>query len=158
MTRGAGGKGSAVSVKGDDKSCFVVMPFGGIWDQYYEQIYEPAIRQTGLVAVRADDVFRAGSVLQVIVDLLVRSSVVLADITESNRNVHYELGLARALGKPTVLLAPKGLPLFFDVGQERMLAYEKDDPFWGARLTTAIAQALAETSVCRSRKRRRLVS
>ena len=136
---------STTSAKRDDRSCFVLMPFGGIWDQYYAQIYEPAIQQAGLVAVRADDVFRAGSVLQDIVALLLQSSVVLADISEGNRNVHYELGLAHALGKPTVLVAPKGLQLFFDVGQERMLSYEKDDPFWGSQLRATIAQALAET-------------
>jgi hypothetical protein len=129
----------------DAKSCFMVMPLGGIWDHYYTQIYEPAIADAELLPVRADDVFRAGSVLQDIVDLLSRASVVLADISESNRNVHYELGLAHALGKPTVLVAPKGIPLFFDVGQERMLGYEKDNPFWGAELRTKIAQALKET-------------
>src|SRR5262245_20619558 len=109
----------------DAKICFMVMPFGGIWDRYYTQIYEPAIGDAELVPVRADDVFRAGSVLQDVVDLLSRAAVVLADISESNRNVHYELGLAHALGKPTVLVAPKGAQLFFDVGQERMLGYEK---------------------------------
>ena len=56
-------------------SCFVIMPFGGAWDHYYAQIYEPAIREAGLVAVRAHDVFRAGSILQDIVDLLSRASV-----------------------------------------------------------------------------------
>jgi hypothetical protein len=112
----------------DQRSCFVVMPFGGVWDQYYVQIYEPAIHESGLTSLRADDVFRAGSILQDIVDLLSRSSVILADISESNRNVHYELGIAHALGKPTVLIAPKNLPLFFDIGQERMLTYARTIP------------------------------
>jgi len=129
----------------ETSSCFVIMPFGGTWDQYYAQIYEPAIREAGLVPVRADDVFRAGSILQDIVDLLSRASVVLADITESNRNVHYELGLAHALGRPTLLVAPREVPLFVDVGLERMLTYDKDDPFWGTELRAKIAQALQQT-------------
>jgi hypothetical protein len=133
------------NIKNDQKSCFVVMPFGGTWDPYYAQIYEPAIQESGLISVRANDVFRAGSILQDIVDLLSRSSVILADISESNRNVHYELGLAHALGKPTVLVAPKNLPLFFDIGQERMLTYDKDNPFWGVELRQKITQALSET-------------
>lgn len=126
-------------------TCFVVMPFGGISDRYYSQIYEPAIDEAGSLAVRADDVFRAGSILQDIVEMLVRSSVVLADISENNRNVHYELGLAHALGKPTILVAPKGLQLFFDVGQERMLTYDKDSPSWGAELRSQISQAIRQT-------------
>jgi hypothetical protein len=68
-----------------------------------------------------------------------------SDLSENNRDVHYELGLAHALGKPTVLVAPKGIPLFFDVTQERMLTYEKEDPFWGATLREKITQALTET-------------
>ena len=69
-------------------SCIEIMPFGGLWDDYYAQIYAPAIDEAGLIAVRADEVFRAGSILQDIVDLLSQSAVVLADISENNRNVH----------------------------------------------------------------------
>ena len=95
--------------------------------------------------IRADEVFSAGSVLQDIVSRLMNSSVVLADITEENRNVHYELGLAHALGKPTVLIAPQGAQLFFDVGQERMITYSKDNAFWGADLATSISRTLRTT-------------
>jgi hypothetical protein len=131
--------------KAQPDSCFVVMPFGGLSDEYYQKIYAPAIADAGLAAVRADEVFRAGSILQDIVDLLSMSTVVIADITESNRNVHYELGLAHALGKPTVLVAPENNPLFFDVGQERMLTYNKDDAFWGEKLRASISRALSAT-------------
>lgn len=127
------------------KTCFVVMPFGGVSDSYYSQIYEPAIRESGLRAIRADEVFRAGSILQDIVNLIRESTVVLADIAEENRNVHYELGLAHALGKPTVLVAPADLELFFDANQERMLSYSKQDPFWGETLKTDIVRAIRET-------------
>lgn len=82
-------------------SCFVAMPFGGIWDDYYARIYAPAIEEAGLRPERTDDVFRAGSILQDIVASLARAAVVLVDITENNRNVHYELELAHALERPT---------------------------------------------------------
>jgi hypothetical protein len=126
-------------------TCFVVMPFGGIWDDYYARIYVSAIQSAGLRPERADDVFRAGSVLQNIVESLARASVVLVDVTENNRNVHYELGLAHALGKPTLLIAPQDMPLFFDVGQERMATYDKNDAFWGAELQHTLTRALQET-------------
>lgn len=127
------------------KSCFVIMPFGEHWDSYYTKIYSPAISDAGIHAVRADEVFRAGSVLQDIVELLSNSSLVLADITENNRNVHYELGLAHALGKPTVLVAPQDIPLFFDIGQERMITYSKENAFWGNDLRAALTRAVMET-------------
>jgi hypothetical protein len=127
------------------ESCFVVMPFGGLWDDYYAAVYSPAITDAGLLPVRADEVFRAGSVLQDIVEFLSRCSVVLADITDANRNVHYELGLAHALGKPTVLVAPQEMELFFDIGQERIITYSKQNAFWGSDLRAALARALRET-------------
>jgi hypothetical protein len=126
-------------------SCFVIMPFGGHWDEYYAQVYSPAIVDAGIQPVRADEVFRAGSVLQDIVEFLSQCSVVLADITEANRNVHYELGLAHALGKPTVLVAPQEMKLFFDIGQERIITYSKENAFWGRDLRTALTRAVQET-------------
>ena len=35
-------------------SCFVIMPFGGMWDQYYSQIYAPTIEKAMLLPVGAD--------------------------------------------------------------------------------------------------------
>ena len=127
------------------KVCFVVMPFGSGWDEYYGSVYKPAIEGAGLRPERADDAFRAGSVLQDIVASLTNAAVVLVDISETNRNVHYELGLAHALGRPTLLVAPEGTPLFFDISQERMITFNKNNPFWGADLQNELTRALADT-------------
>ncbi len=135
----------ATSAKSAPASCFVAMPFGGSWDEYYAGVYAPAIVDAGLIPVRADEVFSAGSILQDIVELLAACQVVLADITDPNRNVHYELGLAHALGKPTVLVAPRDMRLFFDVGQERIVTYSKENAFWGRDLAQEIATAIRGT-------------
>jgi hypothetical protein len=121
------------------------MPFGGRSDDYYAHIYVPAIEEARLRPERADEVFRAGSVLQDIVASLSRAAVVLVDISDDNRNVHYELGIAHALGRPTLLIAPQGMPLFFDVGQERMITYDKNNAFWGPELQRALVKALVGT-------------
>jgi len=41
------------------KSCFVIMPFAGHWQEYYDEIYSPAILDAGLKPVRADEIFSA---------------------------------------------------------------------------------------------------
>jgi hypothetical protein len=38
------------------------VPFGGNWDEYYTEVSAPAISDAGLIAVHADEVFRAGSI------------------------------------------------------------------------------------------------
>jgi hypothetical protein len=121
------------------------MPFGDTWADLYSQVYVPAIEAAALKPERADEVFRAGSILRDIVASVSRAAVVLADISENNRNVHYELGLAHAFGKPTLLVAPKELPSFFDVSHERMLTYDKNNAFWGEKLRSELLKALKDT-------------
>jgi hypothetical protein len=75
-----------------------------------------------------------------------QSAVVLVDVTEPNRNVHYELGLSHALGKPTVLVAPQDMGTFFDVGQERTIRYSKENAFWGQDLRRDVARAVRATA------------
>lgn len=58
-----------------DQSCFVIMPFGDMWDEYYTQLYARAITEAGLSGQRADDVFRAGSILQDIVAYISQAAV-----------------------------------------------------------------------------------
>ena len=38
----------------DEKICFVIQPFNEIYDKRYEDIYNPAIRATGLIPYRVD--------------------------------------------------------------------------------------------------------
>lgn len=40
-----------------EKTCFVVMPFGGQFDEIYSEIYKPAIQAMGLKPLRADDIY-----------------------------------------------------------------------------------------------------
>ena len=80
---------------------------------------------------RADDVFHPGIILQDIINGLVDSDVVIAEISPTNANVFYELGYAHALRKPTVLLARRGGTLPFDVSAYRVIFY--DDTIGGKK-------------------------
>jgi hypothetical protein len=44
--------------------CFVISPFGEPFDEYYREIYQPAIEAVGLVPLRADEIFRPGVFMQ----------------------------------------------------------------------------------------------
>ena len=81
------------------------MPFGDWFDHYYETVYTPAIRATGLIPRRADDLFRPSAIVNDIWALTQQAKVILADLTGKNANVFYELGLAHAVAKPAILVA-----------------------------------------------------
>ncbi len=124
--------------KGD--TCFVMMPFAHPVGRYYELLYEPAIQKAGLVPVRADaDIFATGKIMDQVWDGINRSKVLVADLTDRNPNVFYELGLAHALEKPVVLVSAEGnVP--FDLHHIRVIYYDVSDPFWGEKLINKIAE------------------
>src|SRR5690606_37834424 len=94
----------AVSVSASD-SCFVMMPFAPPLGNYYELIYEPAIKKAGLKPVRADDeIFGTGKIMDQVWAGITNAKVLVAELTSRNPNVFYELGLAHSLQKPVVLV------------------------------------------------------
>jgi hypothetical protein len=61
------------------------MPFGPPVGDYYQQIYEPAIRKAGLRAVRADaDIFGTGKIIDQIWDGINAAKVLVAELSFTN--------------------------------------------------------------------------
>ena len=125
--------------------CFVIMPFGGWFDSYFENIYFPAIKNCGLIPRRADDLFRASSIVQDIWELTKKAKIILADLTSQNANVFYELGLAHALAKPAILITETIDDIPFDLRSLRIIDYNKNIPNWGSVLQERIENAIRAT-------------
>jgi len=115
-------------------TCFVMMPFGPWFDRYYQEIYVPAIKEAGLEPIRGDELFTTGSVMEQIWEQIGKSRVLLADLTDRNANVFYELGLAHAAKKPVVFAAAKVEDVPFDLRHLRVIVYEVREPEWAAKL------------------------
>jgi len=124
--------------------CFVLMPFGGWLDDYYETIYTPAIQTTGLEPHRADDLFRPSTIVNDIWAYTKRAKLLLADLSGKNPNVFYELGLAHALAKPVILVAESMDEIPFDLRALRIIVYDKNAPDWGRVLREKIEAAIEE--------------
>lgn len=124
--------------------CFVIMPFGGWLDDYYEAIYKPAIESADLEIHRADDLFRPSTIVNDIWSYTKRAKLLLADLTGRNPNVFYELGLAHALGKPAILIAESMDEVPFDLRALRVIIYDKNAPDWGSILKEKIEGSIRE--------------
>lgn len=120
------------------------MPFGGWPDDYYEEIYKPAIASAHLEVHRADDLFRPSTIVNDIWSYTKRAKLLLADLTGKNPNVFYELGLAHALGKPAILIAESMDEVPFDLRALRVIIYDKNAPDWGSLLKEKIASSIRE--------------
>lgn len=125
--------------------CFIIMPFGGWFDKYYLEIYIPAIEAAGFDAKRADDLYRPGNIVNDIWTYTKEATVLLADLTNKNPNVFYELGLAHAITKPAVLITASMEDVPFDLRSLRVIEYDKNSPSWGEILQGKITKALKET-------------
>lgn len=135
---------SSALVESTSKLCFVMMPFSEIYDRIYRHLIVPAVEDAGLTAVRADEISTAGFIMEQIRAAIQQSRVCIADVTDSNPNVLYEVGFAEAMRKPVVLIASDLSQLPFDVTSQRVLRYSNDLDIGKSRLREAIAQALTE--------------
>ncbi len=107
--------------------CFVIMPFRKEMDSVYEVIRRVGIG-AGLDTKRVDEEFFIGRIPEQIHRFVQDASALVAEISERNANVYYELGLAHGLGKPVVLLCRDDTDLPFDVSAWNHVQYtdEKD--------------------------------
>jgi tetratricopeptide (TPR) repeat protein len=129
--------------------CFVLMPFGRKtgadgriidFDRVYGDLIAPAITAAGLQPLRADQETAGGIIHKPMFERLILSPFALADLTQSNANVYYELGVRHAF-RPgtTVLIVAEGNRLPFDVQMLRTIHYRLDDA--GVPTETGAAQA-----------------
>ena len=86
-------------------------------DQSYRNMIKPAVEAAGLKCVRADEIVHSGLIDQPMYEQLLSADVVVTDLSTSNKNAFYELGVRHAL-RPytTVVIAEDGIKAFpFDV-------------------------------------------
>ncbi len=120
--------------------CFVIQPFdNGKYDKRYYDIFKPAIEDAGLKAYRVDEDDSVTIPINAIEERIRSSTICLADITEDNPNVWYEVGYAFASNKITILLCSEersnNYP--FDIRQRSVTKYknESQSDFNSLRIT-----------------------
>jgi hypothetical protein len=86
-------------------------------DKSYRNMIKPAVESAGLKCIRADEIVHSGLIDVPMYQQLLNADVVVADLSTSNKNAFYELGVRHAL-RPftTVVIAEDGIKTFpFDV-------------------------------------------
>lgn len=111
-----------------ERACFYISPIGeeGSPERLHSDLFlgsfiEPALEQFKLEVVRADKIDKPGFITKQVIDYLVKSRLVIADLSFHNPNVFYELAIRHAVRKPIVQLIRKGDRIPFDVNQSRTI-------------------------------------
>lgn len=125
----------ATTAKDAKRTCFVVMGFGKKTDfetgrtldldKSYKNMIKPAVQAAGLECIRADEIVHSGLIDVPMYEQLLKADVVVADLSTSNKNAFYELGVRHAL-RPytTVVIAEDGIKTFpFDVNHVAVRQY-----------------------------------
>jgi hypothetical protein len=117
-----------------EKACFVIAPIGlpdsdtkRRSDQVLKHIIKPAVKICGYTATRADEMSEPGLITSQVIQRIVDDPLVVADLTESNPNVFYEMALRHAVKKPLVQLIAKGERIPFDVANMRTIILDHRD-------------------------------
>lgn len=108
------------------KRCFVVMGYGKKTDfktgrtldldKVYRYMIKPAVQEAGLECVRGDEIPKSGTIDVSMYEELLDADVVVADLSTSNLNAIYELGVRYALRpRTTLVIAESRFDRPFDV-------------------------------------------
>ena len=126
----------------------VMMPFGVGYltagnDPVYKAIKDAA-SACDFKCVRADEYVSPEDIKKNILELIEGSKAIIVDLSGSNPNVFYEMGMAHARGRVVIPICEKdnSQTLPFDVSQFRTIFFHKDND-WGLKgLTDSLIQTL----------------
>jgi hypothetical protein len=118
-----------------DKECFFIAPIGKDnsetrkrSDAIRDWVVMPAAKAAAdLETVRADDVGEPGQITAQAIQHCLKAKAAVADLTEGNPNVYYELSVRHGAQLPVVLIAEEGTKLPFDISQSRVIFFDHKD-------------------------------
>lgn len=99
-----------------------MMPFHPSFDKVYAALQASAV-SAGMRCRRADDIWENPAVIQDVVSLIDKSSVVICDCSGRNPNVFYEIGIAHTLGREVILITRTESDIPFDLRHLRYVSY-----------------------------------
>lgn len=121
---------------------FVLMPFADKFDPIYSEIVKPVVEQFGLTCVRADNLYRSKPIMEDIWKFINEARIVIADVTGTNSNVFYEIGLAHAVGKEVIIISQTIDDVPFDLRHLRSFIYQ-DSVAGFRKLENQLTQSLS---------------
>lgn len=132
---------------GINPDIFVLMPFTEELKSVYQDHIRKVAKSLNLKVARADDFFTTHAIMLDIWTAICAVRLIIADCTNRNPNVFYEIGLAHTIGKKVVLITQNKDDVPFDLRHLRYIDYEytpRGMKEFEKRLTETIKSELAQ--------------
>lgn len=100
------------------------MPFSKELKEIYTDVYKQLCDEKDIDCYRVDEISRPGSISKDIIEGILSSDIVIADLTNQNPNVFYELGIAHCIGNKTIMTAQNIDHVPFDIRDYRVIIYK----------------------------------
>lgn len=133
--------------KGGRPTIFVISPIGTSGSAGFLKaktvltyIIKKAFPQESWEVIRADDEASPDSITRKVIDRIHNSDYIVADLSDHNPNVFYELAVAHGYQKRIITLIEAGQSIPFDVNDQRTIDYDLTDP---ASVDSAIKRLIA---------------
>jgi len=117
------------------KSVFVISPIGSPGSEKHrkaklalEFIIQKALPADAWEVTRGDGSLSPDSIGHDIIKRIDDADLIVADLTDQNPNVFYELAIAHGWAKPTIHIMTRGQDIPFDISDLRTIEYDLTDP------------------------------
>lgn len=114
------------------KKCFIITPIGDDSsairrhiDGVIDASIIPALGEKYDIIV-SHRMYKSGTITKQIITEICNDDLVIANITDRNPNVMYELAIRHSIGKPVIMIAEKNTTLPADIIMERTVFYKND--------------------------------
>jgi hypothetical protein len=113
------------------------------WSDHYKTYLQPLIEKVKDLNAERSKPLR-GDILKEIITNLITSDIVVADLTDLNPNVFYELGIRQSFKFGTITIAESGTSLPFDIKNKGILFYYPKDHLKNAIFEKDFTAALTD--------------